>query len=181
MRLFSKKSIILLICLILFISLTFSCLKVNRQKINIICGVLLISLLIYEIITEIGENYDAKPQSDIVLSMVDVIVNKMGEIKLRETDVRIKDIVPRLRFFEARKSFTINKQYVHICLRDKNGEMYHQNQLILVMLHEIAHVLCKEVGHTPKFQSILDELLIEARKVGLYNPNIPHIDDYCEY
>lgn len=172
MRLISKKCIILLIFLILLLALTLSRLKINKQYINVTFGILLIGLLSYEIISEIGENYEDKPQHELVLQIVE---------KLKNVHPEIQRIVPQLRFFEGRKSYTINKKYVFICLKDKNGELYHYNQLVLVILHEIAHALCDEIGHTPKFQNILDELLKSAENLGLYRSDIPHIPDYCEY
>lgn len=172
MRLISKKCTILLIFLLLLLALTLSRLRINKQYINITFGIILIALLSYEIITEIGENYEDKPQHELVLQIVE---------KLKKAHPEIERIVPQLRFFEGRKSYTINKKYVFICLKDKNGEIYHNNQLVLVILHEIAHALCDEIGHTPKFQNILDELLKSAEQVGLYRSDIPHIPDYCEY
>jgi hypothetical protein len=172
MRFISKKCIILLVFLILLLAITLSTLKINRQYINIIFGIILIILLSYEIITEIGENYETKPQNELVLQIVE---------KLKKSHPDIERIAPTLKFFEGNKSYTINKKHVFICLKDKNGNIYHHNQLVLVVAHEIAHALCDEIGHTQKFQSILDELLIYAEKAGIYNSKIPHIPDYCEY
>ena len=56
MRLISKKCIILLIFLTLLLALSLSRLRINKQYINITFGIILILLLSYEIITEIGEN-----------------------------------------------------------------------------------------------------------------------------
>ena len=53
--------------------------------------------------------------------------------------------------------------------------------LIYVALHEVAHVLCDEVGHTQKFHSIFEDLLKKATEMGIYNPSIPLIQNYCEY
>ena len=64
---------------------------------------------------------------------------------------------------------------------DENGNIYQENQLIHVLLHEIAHAVCDEIGHTEKFNQILDIFLIEAEKNGLYNPKIPPIVNYCQY
>ncbi len=172
MRLISKKCIILLLVLILLLAITLAKLRVNKSYVNMIFGFILIILLSYEIITEIGENYEDKPQDEYVLNIVN---------QLRKAHPDINRIAPKLRFFEGRKSYTINKTYVFICLKDQHGKLYHQNQLVLVICHEIAHALCDEIGHTDKFQSILDELLIAAENIGLYNPKIPHIPNYCEY
>jgi hypothetical protein len=175
MRLISKKTSLLLIFIILILAITLSKIKinyVNYKYINIFFAVILSLLLSYEIIVEIGENYEDKPQDKYVLDLVH---------KLKEAHPDIKRILPKLRFFEGNKSYTINKTYVFICLKDQNGSLYHQNQLTLVILHEIAHALCDEIGHTEKFQNILDVLLEAAEKKGLYDSRIPHIQNYCEY
>ena len=39
------------------------------------------------------------------------------------------------------------KQKVYLCLKDENNEYYNDNMLIYVALHELAHVLCDEIGH----------------------------------
>ena len=89
-----------------------------------------------------------------------------------------------IKFFggkSVKKSYTINKKYIFICLYDEHGNIYPDNQLIHVLLHEIAHSVCDEIGHTNKFNQILDIFLIEAQKNGLYDPTIPPIVDYCQY
>lgn len=172
MRLMSKKCVILLLVLILFLAIALTKLKINHSYVNLTFGILLIILLAYEIVTEIGENYEDKPQDEYVLNIVN---------KLKEAHPDIKRIAPKLKFFEGRKSYTINKTYVFICLKDEKGKLYQQNQLVLVICHEIAHALCDEIGHTKKFQSILDELLISAERAGMYDPRIPHVPNYCEY
>lgn len=135
-------------------------------------GIILIILLSYEIITEIGENYETKPQNELVLQIVE---------KLKKSNPDIESIAPTLKFFEGNKSYTINKKHVFICLKDKNGNIYPYNQLVLVIAHEIAHALCKEIGHTENFHFILNNLLKSAEDSGIYNSKIPHIEDYCEY
>jgi len=175
MRLISKKCSLLLIFIILLLAIVLSKIKLNYiqyKYVNIFFAVILSLLLSYEIIVEIGENYEDKPQDKYVLHLVE---------KLKYAHPDIERIAPKLKFFEGNKSYTINKTYVFICLKDQHGKLYHQNQLTLVILHEIAHALCDEIGHTEKFQNILDELLESAEKEGLYDSRIPHIPNYCEY
>lgn len=172
MRFISKKCLMLIIFIILLLAITLKKLKLNHSYLNLLFGTILIILLAYEIITEIGENYEDKPQDEYVLDIVR---------RLSEAHPDIKRIAPNLKFFEGKKSYTINKTYVFICLKDEKGKLYQQNQLVLVIAHEIAHALCDEIGHTEKFQNILDDLLKAAEKAGLYDPRIPHIPDYCEY
>lgn len=126
----------------------------------IVCVVSLIIVIVYQI-KENLEQYDPK----------------IMEIKEKLTEVH--PIARKLRFYSAKKSYTINKEKVHICLRDENSNYYNDNMLMYVALHELAHVLCDEIGHTEKFNAIFDELLIRAEKMKLYDPDIPPIVNYC--
>lgn len=86
-----------------------------------------------------------------------------------------------LKFYEDNKSYTINKQKVYLCLKDDQDEYYPMNMLMYVAIHELAHVLCNEIGHTPKFHSIFSDLLLRATEIGIYDPDIPVIQNYCGY
>jgi len=84
-----------------------------------------------------------------------------------------------IELFEGDKSYTVNKKKVYICLKDQNGRYYNRNMLAYVTIHELAHMLCTSVGHTKEFFDIFDDLLSKAADLGLYNPSIPPLDDYC--
>jgi hypothetical protein len=101
---------------------------------------------------------------------------------LDELRQQLADLDPKFQnveLYEGDKSYTVNKKKVFICLKDNNGRYYNRNMLVYVTLHEYAHMLCKSVGHTPEFFTIFDELLDKATEMGLYNPSIPPLDDYC--
>jgi hypothetical protein len=91
------------------------------------------------------------------------------------------NIMNKLKFYKGDKSYTINKRKVYLCLKDEDDEYYDLNMLIYVCLHEIAHCICDEIGHTDKFHTIFDKLLKEASANGVYDPSKPLIHDYCEY
>ena len=82
---------------------------------------------------------------------------------------------------KGKKSYTINKKRIHLCLKDEKGEYYDKNMLMYVTIHELAHVKCTEVGHTDKFYEIFNNLLDKASKCGVYDRTKPLIKDYCEY
>jgi hypothetical protein len=84
-----------------------------------------------------------------------------------------------LSFYKGNKSYTINKEKVFLCLKDKNNNYYDMNTLIFVTLHEISHALCDEIGHTTKFNKIFDELIKKASEMKIYDPNTPIVQDYC--
>jgi len=91
------------------------------------------------------------------------------------------DVVPRLRFYRGKKSYTINKQKVYLCLKDQHQNYYNDNMLMYVAIHELAHVLCPEIGHTQKFHDIFQQLLDRAEQIGIYRSDLPIDKDYCNF
>ena len=56
-----------------------------------------------------------------------------------------------------------------MCLRDPHTQQIHDdNTIMYVAIHEAAHVVCTEVGHTKTFQKHLIRLLKEAIRRGIY-------------
>lgn len=97
---------------------------------------------------------------------------------------KLSSAIPEIRNIKisgSNKSFTINKKEIFLCLKDDNNEYYSDNMLVYVLLHEVAHVLCDEIGHTDKFKDIFRSLLRRAELDGLYDPLQPPVDDYCNY
>lgn len=93
----------------------------------------------------------------------------------------VSPVVKDLNFYEGDKSYTINKKNVYICMKDENGEYYDRNFLIFVILHEISHALCDEIGHTDKFMHIFQQVLERAAQLGVYDPDGKKIVNYCNY
>jgi hypothetical protein len=124
-----------------------------------------ISALVSQVYEQVKECFTSK----------DPVLNKVKD-NLKKVD---KEKVDDLNFYEGDKSYTINKKNVYICLKDENGEYYNENMLTYVALHELAHSLCDEIGHTPKFHKIFDNLLIKAAKKGIFDPTIPLESNYC--
>ena len=177
MRMSKQKALLFIFLISLLILGAAKLFHIKSRYINIVIGSILFCILIYEIITEISENYEDKDENPIVLALYE---------KIKNVHKSIPNVVKNsgIKFFggkNVKKSYTINKKYIFICLYDENGNIYPENQLIHVLLHEIAHAACEEIGHTDKFNLILDIFLIEAEKQGLYDPKIPPIVDYCQY
>ena len=85
-----------------------------------------------------------------------------------------------LLMVEDKESCTINKKTIHLCTKDpQNGRTYDKNTLMFVVLHELAHVLCEDVGHTERFSTINTALLNYAIENGLYDPSKPFVKNYC--
>lgn len=134
--------------------------------ISYILAAVLISIILWVIIKQVKEYH---MQDDPMLHL------------LKELLIPVHPIFKTMRLYRGDKSYTINKEKTFLCLYDKNGEYYPLNQLIYVLLHEISHSLnTKDIGHTENFNKVFDELLAKATNLGVYNPSIPIVQDYCE-
>ena len=103
------------------------------------------------------------------------IISNLKE-KLTIIDHNFKNLDIR----ESNSSYTEDKTIIFLCLKDDNGNVYPENTLIYVALHELAHLLNKnDYGHTPAYYKIFDKLLCDAAKKGIYDPKAIHSDWYC--
>lgn len=99
---------------------------------------------------------------------------------LKESLTVLNPEFSRIDIREGSSSYTEDKSVIYLCLKDPQGNMYPQNTLIYVILHEIAHMLnTTNYGHTPEFYKIFNELLCKASDKGVYDPTIPHAKWYC--
>lgn len=92
-----------------------------------------------------------------------------------------KKILNEISLSTGNKSYTINKENIYLCLKDENNQYYEDNMLKYVLLHEISHSICDEIGHTEKFNEIFKALLDKAVAMKVYDPSIPIIKNYCLY
>ena len=138
----------------------------------------LIGWLIYRQVKEDLTQYDPKLQElkQIFTEFFSQDRYWSGELEMLNNRNFMKDI----KLYRGDKSYTINKQKIYICMKDKTGNYYDDNMLIYVIAHELSHALCDEVGHTQKFSRIFDTLLFELEKAGIYDADIPIINNYCE-
>lgn len=71
-------------------------------------------------------------------------------------------------------SFSVNKgEKIVMCIRSRdgstdNGEIESFNTLMYVVLHEVAHLVTEDIGHTPAFWANFKWILDEAEKAGVY-------------
>jgi hypothetical protein len=84
----------------------------------------------------------------------------------------------KVKLMKGDSSYTINKHRIYICT-ESDGEYYNDNMLIYVILHELAHTLCKSLGHSDEFQLIFNTLMQRAEKAGVYDPKLPRTENYC--
>lgn len=141
--------------------------KYSQDVSGIICIFIIIIIVIFFMLTRFIEEFKKEDP------MLYKIKNKIRLLN--------PEMVDRIILLEDTKSYTINKKKVYLCLKDENGEYYEDNMLMFVAIHELAHVLCDEIGHTDKFQSIFQELLNRASELDIYDPSVAPIQNYCEY
>ena len=68
-------------------------------------------------------------------------------------------------------SYSINKgEKIVFCLRSKDDsqELVDLNTMMFVAIHEMAHLMTKEVGHTKNFWDNMKFLLIKAIEIDIY-------------
>lgn len=149
--------------------------------ISILITIVIIIIILYIITKQIRETHS---QNDPVLKEINKIFteffNKDRYWNYPLDKLNNNNIMDKVILYRGKKSYTINKRKIYLCLKDEEGSYYTLNMLVYVMAHEISHAICDEIGHTEKFHRIFEALLEELIKDGLYNPNIPVNSKYCE-
>ena len=108
MRIPKQKALLLFILITLLLLGSAKIFKIKSNYINIVIGSILFCTLVYEIITEISENYEDKEENPIVLALYD---------KIKIVHPMIPKVVKNsgIKFFggkNVKKSYTINKKYI---------------------------------------------------------------------
>jgi len=69
-------------------------------------------------------------------------------------------------------AYSVNKgDELSLCIRDKGSEKFiDDNTIIFVAIHELAHIMTPETGHTPLFWDNMKYLLESSSSQGIYMP-----------
>lgn len=102
-------------------------------------------------------------------------------LRIRRRLSQIFPEIDRVRILKAGSSYTLGKEKIYMCTRDKKSNVYDDNTLTYVFLHELAHCQTKQVGHGDEFKRQFARLLYRAKQFGLYDDRIPHDSNYCGY
>ena len=68
-------------------------------------------------------------------------------------------------------SYSVDKgKRLVLCIRQKdaNHTFVEYNTLLYVSIHELGHLACEEIGHTPNFWKIFRNILTEAVEIDMY-------------
>lgn len=101
--------------------------------------------------------------------------------KLR-TDLRkIYPNIDSIKFYESfNGNYTKNKVDIHLELICNYNNLMHYNSLMYIALHELAHCLTEDIGHTEKFYLMHDKILKAAITEKIYDPRFPLDREYCK-
>ena len=69
-------------------------------------------------------------------------------------------------------AYSLNKgEELSICIREKDTEVFiDKNTVNFVAIHEMAHIMTHETGHTPLFWDNMKYLLEQSQEIGIYTP-----------
>ena len=79
-------------------------------------------------------------------------------------------------------SYSVNKgEKISICVRHEDNKFIDDNIIVFVVIHELAHVMTKSIGHTKEFWDNMAYLLEQGEKIGIYKPENykEKLVDYC--
>jgi len=125
-----------------------------------------------------------KQQAADIMAKVRLKMNKL-QMHLEETfpdKPQVKQLIQNFkanpdRFCEATPdaeftSYTVNKgDEVHFCLRQREGNdesLVQEDIITFVAIHEMGHIITKDVGHGPDFWNNFAWLLEQAERTGVY-------------
>jgi hypothetical protein len=143
-------------------------------------SVVIIGLIIWAIVAQVKESHlKDDPMLHELTTLIKPLFTKKdytGTLSM----INERDVLNEIGLYKGGKSYTINKSKVFLCLTDVDtGEYYDKQVLLYVLLHEISHVLCTNVGHSELFHEIFEALLKEAVEMKIYDPSVPIPADYC--
>ena len=144
--------------------------------------------------TYLVRNDDRKQESADYMAKIHKNINVLYEscITTYPTDIRIKRLIRNYNpnnISESMKSsvytsYSVNKgQKLVICIKEKDIEetLIDLNTIMFVVIHELAHIITKSIGHTEEFWENMRFLLKISIKLGIYQEvdykNKP--EDYC--
>lgn len=120
---------------------------------------------------------DAKEAADLIAKIrqrLVILVDHLG--KTYPGDERVKMLKQNFRPEKLKEgvdtpgytSYSINKgEQIVLCLRTKD-KLVDINTMMFVVLHELAHLATKSIGHTEEFWTNFRWILEEAMNIGMY-------------
>lgn len=121
-----------------------------------------------------------------MLKLFNECLNDKSDYKpfIEKSIIKMKDIVIKENTkYSEHTSYTVNKgDELVVCLRSKKtGQMHDINDISYVIIHEMSHMICPEIGHTQLFGDINKYMLKKAIDIGIYKYKDYSINpiEYC--
>jgi len=77
--------------------------------------------------------------------------------KLKQWNIKLEE-----RRNKTDLGYTLNKNIIGLCLEDD------ENALMFITIHELAHIVTDEIGHTESFWNNFKKLLQQSIDIGIY-------------
>lgn len=131
--------------------------NLNKDKANLLALIVKNMCLLKNNLIQNIDSYDLKDYTPYI-KQLDKNFNE-HRTKIYETD-------PTTEL----TSYSVNKgEELSICLKSKtSGHLHDINLLMYVVIHEMSHFACPEIGHGELFQKIFKKFLETAMKLNLY-------------
>jgi hypothetical protein len=107
----------------------------------------------------------------VLLEFIDVLERdhpddpRVKRLKRRYNPDNVSEGIPKTGY----TSYSVNKgERLVVCIRQKDGQFVPQNEVLYVVIHELAHLATDEIGHTPEFWTNFHFLLHEAIDQNVY-------------
>lgn len=87
--------------------------------------------------------------------------------------------IPSYKILSSRdRTFVANKETIYLVLRHSNDDLFDYPTILQAAIHEMAHILCTETGHSDNFYQIEDYLIQQAIKRQLLSNGFYPDPDY---
>jgi predicted metal-dependent hydrolase len=136
--------------------------NLNKDKANLLSMIVKNMCLLKNYLLKNIDNYDLKEYSSYI-KQLDKNFNENRTL-IYETDPT-SDLT----------SYSVNKgEELSVCLKSKTtGHLHDINLLMYVIIHEMSHFACPEIGHGSLFQKIFKKFIEVSIKLNIYS-----YDDY---
>ncbi len=120
---------------------------------------------------------DSKKAANLLAAVRKLLITLINKLYIEKPSSHWKDILNKFKnnlnetsFKKDYTSYSVNKgDKIYLCLRHKEtNKLIDLNTLMFVALHEFAHMITKDLGHTPDFWRNFEFLLDKAVQYKLY-------------
>lgn len=150
---------------------------------DLIVGIIMIIITLVLVYRHTRYAFDNEAEAIALLNQLNEFVVIPVQKEFGPTFPQLKDVVLKESPYRSNdSSYTINKQYIYMCLRrpENMNTFYDLSTLSHVLLHELAHVMSDTYGHTSDFNRAfhdLKEFRLKRLSPSIHSP--PVGSPYC--